>query len=134
MPEAEHAEVQRRLCSLSKLYRVDGVHASHYYGGCISTSSHKRKASAASAYPIALMMMVVVVAVLVVVGDGGGAGDDHDDDGEYMVMRSAAPPPPPLSVVYGPGCPPSCGMECGFPPPPVGWLWGFWGFGSSLSF
>ena len=44
------------------------------------------------------------------------------------------PPPPPPSMVYGPGCPPSCGMECGFPLPPVGWLWGFWGFGSSLSF
>ena len=41
------------------------------------------------------------------------------------------PPPPPPSMVYGPGCPPSCGMECGFPLPPVGWLWGFWGFGSS---
>ena len=41
---------------------------------------------------------------------------------------------PPLapSMVYGPGCPPSCGMECGFPLPPVGWSWGFWGFGSSF--
>ena len=44
-----------------------------------------------------------------------------------MVMRSAAPPPPP-SMVYGPGCPPSYGMECGFSFPPVGWLWGFLGF------
>ena len=44
------------------------------------------------------------------------------------------PPPPPPSMVYGPGCPSSCGMECGFPLPPVGWLWGFSGFGSSLSF
>ena len=57
--------------------------------------------------------------------------------GTYMVTHSAAPPlppPPPPSMVYGPGCPPSCGMECGFPLPSVGWLWGFWGFGSSLSF
>ena len=52
----------------------------------------------------------------------------------YMVTRSAAPPLPPPPMVYGPGCPPSCGMECGFPLPPVGWLWRFWGFGSSLSF
>ena len=46
------------------------------------------------------------------------------------------PPLPPPSMVYGPGWPPPppCGMECGFPLPPVGWLWGFWGFGSSLSF
>ena len=43
-----------------------------------------------------------------------------------MVTRSAAPPlpPPPWSMVQD--APPSCGMECGFPLPPVGWLWGFW--------
>ena len=44
----------------------------------------------------------------------------------YMVTRSAAPPLPPPSMVYGPGWPPSCGMEWGVPLPPVGWLWGFW--------
>ena len=48
-----------------------------------------------------------------------------------MVTRSAAPPPP--SMVYGAGCPPPVGWSVGslFP---LGWLWGFWGFGSSLSF
>ena len=48
--------------------------------------------------------------------------------------RAPRPPPlPPASMVYGPGWPPSCGMEWGVPLPPVGWLWGFCGFGSSLS-
>ena len=52
----------------------------------------------------------------------------------YMVTRSAAPPlsPPPWSMVQD--APPLLWDECGFPLPPVGWLWGFWGFGSSLSF
>ena len=49
-------------------------------------------------------------------------------------LRGPPLPGVPPAMVYGAGCPPSCGMECGFPLPPVGWLWGFWGFGSSLNF
>ena len=62
-------------------------------------------------------------------GGGGGGGVWQP----CIIYGHAAPPSPP-SMVYGAGCPPSCGMECGFPLPSVGWLWGFWGFGSSLSF
>ena len=40
-----------------------------------------------------------------------------------MLTRSAATLP---LLLYGLGCPPSCGMECEFPLAFVGWLWGFW--------
>ena len=72
---------------------------------------------------------------------GGRGGSANPEPGSYTYIyiwsRAPRPPPPPPSMVYGPGCPPSCGMDCGFPLPPVGWLWGvlgFWGCGSSLSF
>ena len=56
--------------------------------------------------------------------------DDGNIEYVYMVTRSAAPPSSPLHGLWF-RMPPSCGMECGFPLPR---LWGFWGFGSSLSF
>ena len=41
-------------------------------------------------------------------------------------LRGSTPLPP--SMVYGPGFPPSCGMECGFPLPPVKIIAGVSGF------
>ena len=49
-----------------------------------------------------------------------------------VVTRSAAPPPPPpWSMVQDA---PLLWDGVWVPSSPVGWLWGFWGFGSSLSF
>ena len=52
----------------------------------------------------------------------------------YIWSRAPRPPLPPLHGLWSRMPPPLLWDECGFPLPPVGWLWGFWGFGSSLSF
>ena len=45
----------------------------------------------------------------------------------YMVTDSAAP-------LHGLWFRMPLRPTCGVPLPPEGWLWGFWGFGFSLSF